>query len=254
MLMNIISTNTLTKDQYEEIGKLTSDCQKIDNTAGLIFLESDMNEYERFPCFHLLYEDKKLSSFLSIFIPNTNECEVYAFTTPKSRNKGLFKKLFFIAKEFIDEYGIKDILLVSEPNNNLYEQLFKTISAKFYYSDFMMKYNTDYIPKPENNLKLKVFQKNHIEIFETYLNDEHIGGCRVDNSSGSSTIYDFEIIEKMRNKGYGRETLLLVLDYLLNNHHKNIILHIDGRNITAHSMYLKYGFENVKQIDYWKVI
>ena len=76
----------------------------------------------------------------------------------------------------------------------------------------------------------------------------------MDHTHGSSTIYDFEVEKNQRGKGFGSESLLLILKKLMDSGCENILLHINGDNKIALSMYLNYGFRSIKQIDYWKVI
>ena len=237
--MIIINTNTLTKETFNEV-------QTLIHPGTPIFLEADMNYYEDFPCFYLLYEDKKLSAFLSVFIPHEDECEVYAFTDPLSRKKGYFTKLLKMARQNIKKYKIQTTLLVSESRDN-------SDIAELHSSDFMLAYDVKNLPIPSGTLDLKKQIKENTFFYKSYLNDKCIGGGICAPTGKSHMIYEFEILELERGKGFGKETLLLILKDLIESGITDIILHIYGDNHIAKKMYLENGFVITRQLDYWRL-
>lgn len=250
--MQIINSNKLTKNQISDIDKLVGLCKLEDKTKGIIFLESDMNEYPDFKCFYLVYENSQLTSFLSVFIPNQDECEIYAYTLPPFRKKGLSKKLLKEALIILNNYNIKSVFLTCEPESNSGILTLKSINADYELSEYMMKYDENIKPKPEHKLILKYNNKSGY--YETLLNNMVIGKCNIDNSEFCTTIYNFEITEKKRGQGYGKESLLLILENLLNDNCSNIVLHLSSYNKRAYNLYCNNGFYISSQVDYWKLV
>lgn len=244
--MMIISTNQLTPEQHNEISLFMAG----HNTP--LFLEADINFYEDFPCFQLLYEKNKLCAFLSVFIPCEEECEIYAFTSFSERNKGYFHALYKKVFPLIQEYNIQRPLFVTENEDACVHHILNKFHSHLYTSDYMMAYVNGFIPKPKRILSLKKTKKNNDLIYKACYDNNPVGGCKCNFANKAQMIYDFEIHETQRKKGFGTETLLLVLEDLIKNQEDNILLHITGDNEIAHNMYLKNGFENIRQINYWK--
>jgi RimJ/RimL family protein N-acetyltransferase len=250
--MKIINTNTLTSDQRQDIENLIYLCKIQDGTEGIRFLESDMNEYPDFDCFYLLYENAELISFLSVFIPNAKECEIYSYTLPVFRKKGCFSSLLKAALKQLDFYEIHCVYFVCEPESHSGKQALASVHAVPFSSEYILKYNTAKAPQPEYSLKLCYNKK--LTHFETLLKNKIIGKCDVDHSDFCSTIYNFEVEACKRGQGYGKETLLLIIEHLLNNDCENIMLHLSNTNKAAYHLYMHNGFIISKQLDYWKLI
>ena len=92
--MNIINTSELSSNQFYDAKTLIELCRLTDNTKGICFLENNVNAIENFPAFFLMYQGNTLVSFLSVFVPNEEECEIYANTLPRYRQEGYFRKLW----------------------------------------------------------------------------------------------------------------------------------------------------------------
>lgn len=251
--MQVIITNTLTSNQYHDATSLINICKESDNTRGISFLEPEMNAISGFPCFYLLYNGNVLVSLLSIFLPNETECEIYANTLPSCRRNGYFDRLMDSALSNIHNYGIKKILIVNEPGcTSGTEFLNSSPNAHFSYSEYLMSYNMKTIPAPKGILTIEYHTTENTEIFTSSLNGVQIGSCNVEHNRGVATIYDFNVIPAMRGKGYGTETLLLVLKRLLDSKCHKILLQVNGANKAAHAMYSHHGFVHQEQIDYWE--
>ena len=68
-------------------------CIDHDNLGGSFFLDSSLNFDHRIKSFFLYYEKGELISMLSMFIPTKKEAEITAYTLPKYRREGYFKRL-----------------------------------------------------------------------------------------------------------------------------------------------------------------
>lgn len=250
--MTIINSNKLTKIQLEDVQILVSLCKLEENLDGILFLESEMNEYGDFPCFYLLYEGSTLISFLSIFIPNTEECELYGYTRPSYRKKGYITSLLDLAKKQLKNYNINSVYLLCEPISRSGLLMLNAFNAQLNTSEYMMKFDIKSKVTPKHILSLKKEINSESEYYKLFLGKKLIGTCNVDQSNFCTTIYNFEIIKKMRGKGYGKESLLLIIENLIEHGYDNIILHLSSDNTIAYNLYTKNGFTIIKQIDYFK--
>lgn len=251
--MNIINTNILSSNQYHDARSLIDICREADNSDGIAFLEPEMNVYTNFPCFFLMYESSTLISFLSIFIPDEGECEIYANTLPEYRNNGYFKELYNLAVKKINSYGIKKILIVNDPASLSGVSAIHSVGGSFLHSEFMMEYNMSLEPNPKHSLTIMSDTINQTEYFSSFHGELQVGSCKVEHIRGAATIYEFEVLAKERGKGYGTETLLLVLDELINSGCHKILLEVSSQNTAAYAMYSHHGFIHSSQIDYYMV-
>lgn len=249
--MNIFVTNSITSKQYNEAMELVEKCAKADGTRGISFLEQELNAIEDFPCFYMMYDGSRLVSYLSVFLPDETQCEIYGGTLPEERGKGYFKRLLSEALSHIREYGITKRLVVIEPGCKDMEEYLVKINAKHEDSDFLMSYDKSVEPVPQKILKITHEKRDNTEYYETNLDGTLIGSCKVEFTRTHAVIYDFKVEEEYRGKGYGTETLLLILKHLLKSDVDKILLHVNGANKAAHVMYSHHGFVEEQQIDYW---
>lgn len=248
--MQILNTSRLTAGQYNDIKQLINLCREKEAIDGVCFFEEEMNEYPDFPCFFLLYEEKTLVSFLSVFIPGKEECELYAYTHPSYRQKGYFKQLLQKAEEELKTYEISTLFFICEPGSISAKNTADSIGAEYSSSEYILKYDCSKIPEPETMLTLQKKNCGQVSLYETRLKRKIIGTCKVDLTDSCLSIYDFEITELKRGQGYGTQTLLLILKELLKTGYKTILLHVSSTNTPACRLYLKNGFFIAKQLDY----
>ncbi len=255
--MNLINTNQLSSNQYHEAKRLIALCKEFDRTAGISFLDANMNALPEFPCFFLCYDKNILVGILTTFLPSSTECEVYAYTHPDYRRRGIFQKIWKLAKQRLHNYGIHDIFFVMDPKCQSGIRILVTMGAHLHNSEYMLEYSGSPAPSPRNALTLSHSRKGNTLYYSVFLPDspdqELVGTCCVDNSYGSSSIYNFEILENYRGKKWGTEFLLLLLKDLLQAGNSKILLHVGSSNKAAYHLYLHHGFTMHTQIDYWKL-
>lgn len=251
--MKIINTEKLTCTQSGQIRNLVGLCKLDEGLDGILFMEQEMNAYPDFPCFFLLYDDMALISFLSIFIPNKQECEIYGYTLPAYRNKGCFLKLLESAASVLNTYGIHSIFFACEPKSISGKLTLNSINAQLKTSEYMMRYNNRELSSPKRLLGMTRKNIGGYQVYVTFLGQEQVGKCKVDCSGTNASIFDFKITKKRRGQGYGKETLLLILNSLINNQYKNILLHLTGDNKAAYHLYSGNGFDIIQQVDYWRL-
>lgn len=296
--MNLINTNQLSSNQYHEVKRLIALCKEFDRTSGISFLDANMNALPEFPCFFLCYERNILVGVLTTFLPSSTECEVYAYTHPDYRHRGIFQKIWKLTKQRLHNYGIHDICFVMDPKCQSGIRILVTMGAYLHNSEYMLEFSGSPEPHPRKALILTSFRKGTTTYYSAFLpntsdalnvlnttntsnisdmdEESHkqctqkdtqsnmqnnvyknegilVGTCCVDNSYGSSSIYNFEILENYRGKKWGTEFLLLLLKDLTESGNSKILLHVSSSNKAAYHLYLHHGFTMHTQIDYWKL-
>lgn len=249
--MNIINTVELSSNQFYEAKTLIELCKLADNTKGITFLENDMNAIENFPAFFLMYKGNTLVSFLSVFIPNDQECEIYANTLPRYRKEGCFRQLYEMAAIQLKNYGIKKVFFAMEPGCLSGGNALTRLGARLEVSEYLMSYNTRIEPKPTGILTLTNTETEDGEIIETYREDVKVGQMNLAKERNTATIYGLEVLPEYRGRGFGVETLMLALKHLIDEGCCKIILHVSSSNKIAYRLYSHHGFVHVEQIDYW---
>lgn len=251
--MNIFITNSLSLSQYNDITELTEECSKADNVHGISFMEQELNEIEEFPCFYLMYDGDRLVSYLSIFIPDEVQCEIYGATHPEMREKDYFDILYSRAIKHLDEYGIENRTFAIESGCNDMINFAKKLGASHVDTDYLMSFDGNTVISSRRILRLVAEKIENTQKYVTYKDETKIGSCKVEFSRTQAVIYNFQVEESMRGKGYGTETLLLVLEDVLRKEADRILLHVNNANQAAHAMYLNHGFVHEEQIEYWQI-
>lgn len=252
--MDIFITNRLSSEQYFQVINLVEECAKTDGVSGISFLEQELNAIEEFPCFYLMYDRSRLISYLSVFIPEESQCEIYSATLPSERGREHFKCLLTEAMKHIREYGITYRCVVKEPDSRDMDDYLERLNSKLVDEDYLLSYDHNVKPEPQGELELKYRKVGSTGIYETYKNDNHIGSCQVEYAGRQALIHHVEIVESQRGKGYGTETLLLVLEHLISDQIQKILLHVNGANEVAYNMYVNHGFVEEQRIEYWGLL
>lgn len=249
--MNIFAINTLSSKQYYEARDLIAICAQADGTRGVSFLEPELNENTKFPAFYMMYDGSKLVSFLSVFLADNTECEIYGYTLPDYRQKGCFKRLYKDAVRKLKAAGYKDIICVCEPECQSGKAVLEKMGMNLLRTEHLMSYDMSPVGDTKGRLELDRYTEDDAEVFATYIGEDVIGTCNVEFTRSHAVIYGFHVYDEYRGNGYGSEMLLLVLKQLLEEGVTKILLHVNGANTVAHTMYSHHSFVTEEQIDYW---
>ncbi len=252
--MDIFITNRLEAEQYDDIMKLVEESASVDGTRGISFLEQELNDVEEFPCFYLMYDGSRLVSYLSVFIPDNTQCEIYSATLPTERGQGYFKCLLSEAMKHIRQFGITYRCVVKEPASKDMDDYLERLNATLVDEDYLLSYDMAVKPEPKGILKLNYRKVGSTGIYEAYKGDKQVGSCQVEYAGQSAVIHDVEVEESERGQGYGTETLLLVLEHLMGEGVARIVLHVNGANEVAYNMYVGHGFLEEQRIEYWRLM
>lgn len=283
--MEILELRELDKKQIEDIKSLEEVCQRYDKTKGSAFLSNEINFSKEVNCFFLLYEEETLVSFLSMFIPTSQEAEISAYTLPEKRKKGFFKILLESAINELRKYGVKEILFVHEPSSNDGMLALKKLNVIYDFSEYLLVYSQDEFIKRDGKLKLAPITiedidevaKLHMDIFNktfeegkiiisrvieskdriSYMakeDDEIVGVCSISLEEGDAFICGLGISTKHQGRGYGKEILRKVIEKAFTMDIEDICLEVNSKNHKAYNLYINNGFKIKTQLDYYRYL
>lgn len=284
--MIIKELNYLDEKLLKEIKDLVEVCRKFDGLKEEIYLSNELNFNKKIKYVFVLYEDNKLVSVLSVFIPTEIEGEFSAYTLPEYRNRGYFEELFNRARMELMEYKVSDILLVCEASSKSGKAVVQRLDTKYDFTEYSMKY-IDKDKIDTNNFKSKLytadmmdidvladmsmngfksksheeskeFVKNIIEAEDriqllTKINDKYVGMVSVGIHEDKCGIFGVTIMPEYRGKGLGKELVKLALNYLIKRKHDNIWLDVDSKNDIAFNLYKSIGFNVQNAVEYYRI-
>lgn len=283
--MNILQSNKLNSEQVRDIEDLEKVCQKHDGLKDMVSLSNELNFDQDINCYFLLYDEEKLISFLSMFIPTQKEAEISAYTLPNKRNNGHFKGLFEKAVNQLNRYNVKETLFVHEPASKEGKYVLDKLNAKYEFSEYLLGYSLDNVLKHNDKLKIETAMHGNIsemiklnmdvfcenfastqsmviksiesEKILSYIakfNNEIIGVCNCNVESEDVSIFGVGISPKYQGRGFGKEMLNRVIEKLLNMDIKNITLEVSSINNRAYNLYKSNGFKVKTQYDYYRYL
>lgn len=270
----------------KDIREVESICKEHDKLNGSIFLDTSINFNHEIKSLYLLYENNKLVSLISMFIPTSEEAEVSAYTLPEYRRRGYFKKLLDEATKEITKYNIPYLIFVCEPQSNDGIETIKRLKTEFDFTEYFLRYKGSLndmevhriseikLHKAENKdletiirLSQEIFNDNYDDAksmitksFEAenrmqyiaVLDEKIIGMGSVSVENGEASIVGLGVIPRCQGKGFGREILNLILVDLKDRGRENITIEVDSTNKNAFELYKKCGFEVETSFDYYR--
>jgi len=283
--MTVRAYISLCEKAVEEVLNLERICIDHDNLRGSVFLDPSLNFDHRIKSFFLVYENGKLISMLSMFIPTKHEAEITAYTLPKYRKKGYFKSLLEKAVEELRVFFIPDLLFVCENTSIPGKRVINALKANYDHTEYFMRFDrASYSCITTYRLKLlkterkelekaiaaymKVFGDSHeetksqikncyeLDTREQYLavlEDEIIGVVSVNLEAEDVSIFGFGIVPEYRSKGYGKELLHLIVESFLKRGRSDIIIDVNSENADALELYRKTGFHIEVAYEYYRM-
>lgn len=284
--MIIKELKTLNKNIIDEIRLVEAKCKEYDNSKMDIYLDNEFNFNKDIKSIFLMYENEKLISLLSMFIPTREEAEISAYTLPSYRGKGCFKHLFNAAIDELKKYKINDILLTCESSYKIGSEIINKLGGKYDFSEYVMRLNVEKFSFDKNkclsklcipviedveiltDISQKTFKENYEDAksmlkntFESKdrkqyalkLENEFVGIGSTSFDGTETSIYGLGILPKYQGRGLGKELLLWILNDLIQKGKKNITLEVDSSNKKAFNLYKKNCFEVEIAIDYYRM-
>lgn len=278
--------NELNVEITKDIREVEKICKQHDKLNGSIYLDTSINFNSEINSIYLLYENNKLISLISMFIPTNEEAEISAYTLPEYRQKGYFKKLLNDAIKEMIKYKIQDLIFVCEPQAKDGIGAIKKLKAKFDFTEYFLKYTGSlndidgleafkvklYKAKEKDleaiiSLSQEIFKQNYDEAksiitkaFEAenrtqyiaLLDEELIGMCSVSIENNEASVCGLGVVPRCQGNGFGREILNLILADLKAKGRENITIEVDSTNKNAFKLYKNCGFEVETSFDYYR--
>lgn len=270
----------------KEIREVELICKEHDKLNGSIFFDTSINYNPKIKSLFLLYDNDILISLISMFIPTRDEAEISAYTLPKYRRKGYFKKLLHEAIKELSKYNISDLIFVCEPQSNDGNKVIEKLKAEFDFTEYLLRYNNsvddmEVRPTPEINVEeaekedleslihlsqeifndkyedaksmiMKSFESENRIQYMGLLDQKLIGIASVSFENDEASISGFGISPQYQGKGFGRAMLKRILRDLKNRGREHITIEVDSTNKNAFNLYRKCGFEVEMSFDYYR--
>lgn len=285
-ILVIKELNNLNNSLVEEIRKVEAICKDFDGLNGTIFLDTSFNFNKDIKSIFLMYEDSKLVSLISMFMPTRHEAEISAYTLPEYRNKGYFKKMFQKAVNELEKYGVEDILMVCESQSKFGRKIVKKLDAKYDFTEYFLKYvgilnqslgNYKYLSRlctpgiedletiidvskhafndtyeDAKGMIQDTFKSEDRLQYATVFEKKFVGIGSVCFDGNQISIYGLGILPEYQGRGLGKELLLLILNDLAKNNYKNITIEVNGENEKAFELYKNNGFQVEISYNYYR--
>lgn len=224
------------------------------------------------------YEDRQLVGFIGIYFIG-EKVELCGMVHPTFRRNRIFTNLLNKAMEIIPKGST--ILLNAPEVSQSAKEFLKSQNCDFSFSEYQMVCRNKEIPKFEQVVQFtkatpadfSIVTKLDAECFgfeskdaEKYnsrilnepnrilylieVNSEIIGKLSIQRENNESWIYGFAIFPKYQGKGYGKNTLLQIIEQE-SNLGNEIHLEVALENRNAKKLYTDCGFEQYNTQDYY---
>ena len=257
---HITATNFLSQTQLQHISALYQKCVKHDSVPIAYFAENNMNSIPSFPAFLLCYKESEdvLVGFLSAFFPDEITCQLYCFVHPSYRRQGIFDALEDQMFLQLDETEVETILYPVYHENHTAHEILTDRDYALAETEYSMSLSLcSYFPPSfsvcdADSLRVVIRSEKDTFLFEFFSKDVFLGQMHVYISGACYTIYSFEIKKENRGKHLGSFFLHYVITYLKGLAPQGqVLLQVTGSNLTALSLYRKFGFQIKESLDYY---
>lgn len=278
----------LSDETIGEIKRLVSTCNDHDGLNGMMELDTSFNFNKEMKTVFMMYDDNKLVSALTLFVPGNKEGEVSAMTISEYRTKGCFTELVKRAEEELKKYGIKEILFLCEAKSTHGKAAILKQKAQYEFTEYLLKYNhsldkkiKDYeyrvklytatLADLENIIKISVaafgdsyegakslatgmLNADNRQFFLGEIGGEFVAmGVAAKGDEGTS-IHGLGVLPEHQGKGYGKEMLYSILNKLAEQDEQSINIEVESQNSNAFQLYKNSGFEIESAWEYYRKV
>ena len=284
----------LNEEDYKAIKSLEAVCYDKQKTNLKLELDLKMRQrknpiknknMEEF----LYYENEILVGYLGLCNFGGNAVEISGMVHPGFRRKGIFKKLYLIAKEEWQRICPSEVLALCDHSSTSGSVFINDLGAEYASSEYKMCLNKKTLEDTIvhiNVIKLRLATSEDaaeidrqssiyfgaalkedegdkeipsIQVDDNFISymaefkGEIIGKIHISITDNDGFIYGFGVLPDLRGKGYGREILSSALDILKKKGVDDIFLEVARSNKNALELYESCGFEEVSVMDYYVV-
>lgn len=280
----------LSPSQIIEIRELESLCNYYDLTQYKLFLENTLNADRDVDFMHLYRYKGKLISFVLLFFPDIEEIEVYGFTHPKFRKKGLFNSLLASAGKRFKKNKNSSFLYVCDPRSADGVAYLQKQGRILEETEYMMELNRSVF---DAYLKLQANCPYHVELrtggldqlqeisnlaanmygeektksvdfvrqtilserreqLAGYVEGSIFGICTLGREDDFMMINGLAVEQSQQGQGLGRLLLNLVISYAEKKFDCPLKLEVSSVNDRAYKLYKSVGFEQKESYGYYR--
>lgn len=288
---NYISSMGLSEKQLEDIRRLEEICgrhEQLNMKLNWDMLKSRSSEKNDD---FLYYEDGTLAGFLGLYDVQQKslEIEITGMVHPDFRSRGIFRKLFKLAKQKCMEINAQRLLLISERGKTPGIKFMESVGGRYSFSEYRMNFEGNSLPDiRRSGIELRKAEKNDYSIlksldrecfdepeetadqeaksgygfpedlykdtFIALLDGEVTGKIGLMKEDRNGYIFGFGVKSELQGRGYGREILCLGIEKLLNEKAWPITLEVALENERALSLYKSCGFNMITVYDYYELL
>lgn len=286
--MIIKEFSKLNDEALSEIKRLVSQCNNCDGLNGMLELNTSLNINKEMKTIFMMYDDNKLVSALTLFVPGNKEGEVSAMTISEYRTKGCFTQLVKRAEEELKKYGVHEILFLCDAKSTHGKAAILKQKAQYEFTEYLLKYNHSLDKKIKDyEYRLKLHRatladlEGIIKISMAAFGDTYEGAKRLatgmlnaDNrqfflgeiegefvamgvaakEDEGTSIHGLGVLPEQQGKGYGKEMLYSILNKLAEQNEENINIEVESQNSNAFQLYKNSGFEVESAWEYYRKV
>jgi ribosomal protein S18 acetylase RimI-like enzyme len=287
----------LNEEEYKEIKELEDICHEKQKTNLKLELNYKMLQRKnsiknKIMTEFLYHENEILVGYLGLSNFHGRSVEISGMVHPRFRRKGIFKKLYLLAREEWQRLCPSEVLMLCDHTSLSGSGFIEDIGAEYGSSEYKMCVNREKLEASSSSIvKLRLAngedgaeidrqssiyfgnledevdgkevedykEKPAIQIDDNFISymaevqGEIIGKIHISIAASEGFIYGFGILPRFRGKGYGREVLCSALDILNKKNVDNIFLDVATENKNALGLYESCGFEEISVMDYYSV-
>jgi len=276
-LQHLTIQKKLTQVDIEEVGRLTSICNRFE---GLDFLPPDSQMQAI-----LYHEEGQLVGSLTIFTSWLGKAELTIIVHPKKRREGVGSTLLRKAKEECKRQGIERCLLICQESSKSGKAFVQSTRCQYQFSEYRMKLDRScsisltgqavrmyQASLEDRKLLASIAAKSFGDLEDTHLQrytedipkeahrfyiaevaNQAIGSVGVVSFGDRVWIVALGVIPEYRRRGYGRQMLNRLVQGLLEENHQEILIEVATENQNALTLYRSCGFKEQAEYGYYAV-
>ncbi len=271
-----IVQKVLTEADLGEVGKLASTCNQYEE---LDYLRPNP-QMQAILC----HENRQLVEFLNLQ-HGVREVELYLIVHPEKRRQGIATTLLQTAKEQCRKLGIQKCLLVSQESSKSGKAFIESTGSAYQFSEYRMKLE-DHPPKQVvdhavtlqqagfedrrvlASIAAECFGDSEQAQLERYtqdlpkathrfyigaLDNRPIGSIGIFAVDARAYIVAFGVLPEHRRRGYGRQMLTRIVQMLLEEGAREILIEVVTSNRNALTLYRTCGFREQTEYGYYRL-
>ncbi len=245
---------------------LNDKCLEQDNFKNYSFIKTDEYDFDlpenENPFVYLVYDDsEQLIAYLGFIKIDKNNMQVCMAVDPDSRRQRIGTNLFL---RLVSEFDSCSYQVSLDPNNNIGKEFLQKLGFEFASTENSMCLSKDDFKFDAEPIELKIENDEENDLLKiTGTIDEEIeeseepikkeiGWLFLARDDSSFSLFDIEVNEDYREKGYGNRILQTALRDAFKYVDK-VLLHVSSNNTPAINLYEKNGFKILETIDLYEL-